>query len=130
MEAKGSVSALHTLSQVMSPDRIASAEPNTFTAPALPDLSSLPSPLPDPLPLPAANPPRTKLRNFGAIGTVVGHEITHGFDVKGAHYNEAGDLENWWTDSVAISSLYLLPLSPPPGQSIFLLTYRSCESAP
>ena len=59
---------------------------------------------------------------IAGLGTMVGHETTHGFDVKGADYNEAGDLENCWTDSIAISSLYLLPLSPPPGQSIFLLT--------
>jgi predicted metalloendopeptidase len=35
--------------------------------------------------------------NFGAIGSVVGHEITHGFDLEGSKYDENGNLANWWT---------------------------------
>jgi len=37
--------------------------------------------------------------NFGGIGTVIGHEITHAFDDQGCKFDSNGDLKNWWTDS-------------------------------
>jgi endothelin-converting enzyme/putative endopeptidase len=36
--------------------------------------------------------------NYGAIGVVIGHEISHGFDDQGAQYDAQGRLSNWWTD--------------------------------
>jgi putative endopeptidase len=37
--------------------------------------------------------------NYGAIGTVIGHEISHGFDDQGAQYDPQGNLRNWWTEA-------------------------------
>src|SRR5574344_1308161 len=35
--------------------------------------------------------------NYGAIGVVIGHEMTHGFDDQGRHYDKTGNMTDWWT---------------------------------
>ena len=36
--------------------------------------------------------------NYGAIGVVIGHEMTHGFDDQGRHYDSEGNMTDWWTE--------------------------------
>ncbi|XP_074498372.1 neprilysin-like isoform X2 [Sebastes fasciatus] len=40
---------------------------------------------------------QSKSLNYGGIGMVIGHEITHGFDDNGRNYDKDGDLKDWWT---------------------------------
>ncbi|MDW3024673.1 MAG: M13 family metallopeptidase [Alphaproteobacteria bacterium] len=37
--------------------------------------------------------------NYGAIGAVIGHEMTHGFDDSGRHFDKDGNMRDWWTAS-------------------------------
>jgi len=46
---------------------------------------------------PFFNPDADDAINYGAIGGVIGHEFSHGFDDQGANYGADGNLENWWT---------------------------------
>ena len=39
--------------------------------------------------------------NYGGIGVVIGHEMTHGFDDQGRKYDEKGNLNDWWTEDDA-----------------------------
>lgn len=47
---------------------------------------------------PFYNPDADAAINYGAIGGVIGHEFSHGFDDQGSKYGPDGNLENWWTD--------------------------------
>lgn len=46
---------------------------------------------------PFFDPNATAAVNYGAIGSVMGHEMTHGFDDEGAQFDSNGELKNWWT---------------------------------
>jgi predicted metalloendopeptidase len=46
---------------------------------------------------PFFNPEADDAVNYGAIGAVIGHEISHGFDDQGSQYDGAGNLHDWWT---------------------------------
>jgi len=48
---------------------------------------------------PAFSMEATDAVNYGAIGVVIGHEISHGFDDQGAQYDATGRLRNWWTET-------------------------------
>lgn len=50
---------------------------------------------------PFFNPDATIAVNLGALGMVVGHELTHGFDDNGALFDADGAMRNWWSDAVA-----------------------------
>ncbi len=41
--------------------------------------------------------------NYGSLGTIIGHEITHGFDQGGSQFDADGNLVNWWTEEDASS---------------------------
>ena len=47
---------------------------------------------------PFFNPNADDAVNYGGIGVVIGHEMTHGFDDQGRKYDEKGNLNNWWSD--------------------------------
>ena len=52
---------------------------------------------------PFFNPNADDAVNYGAIGVVISHEMTHGFDDQGRLFDKDGNLNNWWTDEDAAS---------------------------
>lgn len=46
---------------------------------------------------PFYDPSRDDAMNYGGMGAVIGHELTHGFDDQGAKFDSQGNLKNWWT---------------------------------
>lgn len=50
---------------------------------------------------PYFNPDADNAENYGAIGVVIGHEMTHGFDDQGRQFDKDGNFSNWWTDADA-----------------------------
>src|SRR5579864_6025596 len=49
------------------------------------------------LQLPFYDPKRDDAMNYGGMGSVIGHELTHGFDDQGSKFDAMGNLKNWWT---------------------------------
>jgi putative endopeptidase len=47
---------------------------------------------------PFFDPEADPAANYGGIGYVIGHEITHGFDLSGSQFDKDGNLNSWWTD--------------------------------
>ena len=71
-------------------------------APALVNAAYMPTQNSITIPVGILRPPffhagRPNYLNYGAIGAVIGHEITHGFDDQGAQFDKIGNLVNWWT---------------------------------
>ncbi len=50
---------------------------------------------------PFFDPQRDKAYNFGGVGAVIGHEMTHGFDDQGRKYDGQGNVRDWWTPADA-----------------------------
>lgn len=56
---------------------------------------------------PLYDPAADSALNYGAMGSVIGHEIGHGFDDRGAHFDAEGRMRNWWAaeDRIAFEAL-------------------------
>lgn len=50
---------------------------------------------------PFFDPEASDAENYGGIGVVIGHEMTHGFDDQGRNFDAAGNMTNWWTEEDA-----------------------------
>ena len=50
---------------------------------------------------PFFDPKAEEAFNYGAIGVVIGHEMTHGFDDQGRQYDDEGNMRDWWTSADA-----------------------------
>ena len=50
---------------------------------------------------PFFDPDQDNAYNYGAIGAIIGHEMTHGFDDQGRKFDHEGNMVNWWTDKDA-----------------------------
>jgi len=50
---------------------------------------------------PFFDPEASDAENYGAIGVVIGHEMTHGFDDQGRNFDDKGNMVNWWTQEDA-----------------------------
>ena len=56
---------------------------------------------------PFFNPEASDAENYGGIGVVIGHEMSHGFDDQGCNFDAKGNMTNWWTpeDAEAFATL-------------------------
>ena len=72
--------------------------PQTVNAVNLPVMNAMNFPAAI-LQAPFFDPSRPVAMDYGAIGAVIGHEISHSFDDQGAKFDATGRLANWWTDA-------------------------------
>jgi putative endopeptidase len=72
--------------------------PQTVNAVNLPVLNALNFPAAELQP-PHFDPKQPAALNYGAVGAIIGHEISHSFDSTGALFDDQGRLRNWWTDA-------------------------------
>jgi predicted metalloendopeptidase len=72
--------------------------PQTVNAVNLPAMNALNFPAAE-LQAPIFDPAAPAAVNYGAVGSVIGHEISHSFDDTGALFDATGRLRNWWTPS-------------------------------
>ena len=70
--------------------------PQTVNAVNLPVMNSMNFPAAILQP-PYFDPKRPSVMDYGAMGAVIGHEISHSFDDQGAQFDDTGKLHNWWT---------------------------------
>lgn len=70
---------------------------NAYYSPAMNDIV-IPAAILQP---PFFDPAADNSINYGGIGAIIGHELTHGFDDEGRKYDKEGNLVNWWTDKAA-----------------------------
>ena len=70
--------------------------PQTVNAVNLPVMNSMNFPAAILQP-PYFDPKRPAVMDYGAMGAVIGHEISHSFDDQGAQFDDTGKLHNWWT---------------------------------
>jgi predicted metalloendopeptidase len=70
--------------------------PQTINAYYRPDLNEIVFPAAFLQP-PNFDPKADDAANYGAIGAVIGHEMSHGFDDEGSQYDASGNLRDWWT---------------------------------
>lgn len=72
--------------------------PQTVNAVNLPVLNALNFPAAELQP-PHFDPKQPAALNYGSVGAIIGHEISHSFDSTGALFDDQGRLRNWWTDA-------------------------------
>lgn len=87
--------SLHSLKDQPVDKTIWFMTPGTVNAYYVPELNSITFPA-GILQNPFFQGGRMKALNFGGIGAVIGHEITHGFDDEGRQYDKAGNVVDWW----------------------------------
>jgi endothelin-converting enzyme/putative endopeptidase len=75
-----------------------SMEPQTVNAVNLPLQNALNFPAAILQP-PFFDPKAPAVTNYGAIGSIIGHEISHTFDTEGSTFDSHGKVRNWWTDA-------------------------------